>query len=223
MAAAHGETSKRGLFITFEGPEGSGKTGQMRELAAFLRQEGHPVRETREPGGTPIGDQIRTTILDPKNTEMVDRTEALLLQASRAQLVDEVIRPHLEAGEVVLCDRFADSTLAYQGYGHQNDLETLRGIIHYATAGLKPDLTLLLDVDPEIGLKRRSEAGDLNRLDALDLAFHTRVREGYHRLAAAEPDRWVLIDAGGSYRAVQNQIRTVTLDRLHNYRSGEES
>jgi len=218
MSAAHGESGKKGLFITFEGPEGSGKTAQMRDLAAFLRQEGHPVQETREPGGTPIGDQIRTTILDPENTEMVDRTEALLLQASRAQLVDEVIKPHLEVGEVVLCDRFADSTLAYQGYGHQNDLDTLREIIHYATSGLKPDLTLLLDVDPEIGLKRRSEAGDLNRLDALDLAFHTRVREGYHRLADCEPERWVLIDAEGAYQEVQNQIRGVTLARLRGHR-----
>ncbi len=223
MSAAHGEASKRGLFITFEGPEGSGKTAQLRDLAVFLRQEGFPVKETREPGGTPIGDQIRTTILDPKNTEMVDRTEALLLQASRAQLVDEVIKPHLEAGEVVLCDRFADSTLAYQGYGHQNDLETLRGIIHYATSGLNPDLTLLLDVDPEVGLQRRNEAGDLNRLDALNLAFHTRVREGYHRLVDAEPERWVMIDAEGAYQEVQNRLRRVTLARLRDHRLEGES
>lgn len=218
MSAPQGESKQRGFFITFEGPEGSGKTAQLRDLAAFLRQEGYAVKETREPGGTPIGDQIRTTILDPENTEMVDRTEALLLQASRAQLVDEVIKPHLEAGEVVLCDRFADSTLAYQGFGHQNDLETLRGIIHYATSGLKPDLTLLLDVDPEIGLRRRSEAGDLNRLDALNLAFHTRVREGYQRLVDAEPERWVLIDAEDAYRNVQKKIRSVTLARLRDQR-----
>lgn len=202
------------MFITFEGPEGSGKTGQMRELAAYLIEGGYQVCETREPGGTDIGDQIRTTILDPQNTAMVDRTEALLLQASRAQLVEEVIKPHLAAGEIVLCDRFADSTLAYQGYGHQNDLAPLRQIIHYATGGLTPDLTILLDLDPEIGLKRRNQAGNLNRLDALDLDFHRRVREGYLTLAGSEKHRWVVLDAEEEYQVIQEQIRSVVLERL---------
>jgi len=214
MSAARAVSGKRGMFITFEGPEGSGKTGQLRQLAGYLREIGYTVCETREPGGTRIGDQIRTTILDPQNTEMVDRTEALLLQASRAQLVDEVIKPHLDAGEVVLCDRFADSTLAYQGYGHENDLSTLREIIHYAADGLQPDLTLLLDIDPEIGLRRRSKAGDLNRLDALDLDFHLRVRDGYHQLAAAEPERWIVIDAEGPFPEVQERLRAAVLERL---------
>lgn len=202
------------MFITFEGPEGSGKTGQMRELGAHLDREGYRVCETREPGGTEIGDQIRKTILDPENTAMVDRTEALLLQASRAQLVEEVIKPRLAESQVVLCDRFADSTLAYQGYGHQNELGPLREIIHYATGGLTPDVTILLDIDPVIGLKRRNEAGDLNRLDVLDLDFHRRVREGYLMLADGEPDRWEVIDAGGEFDEVQEEIRRVVLQRL---------
>lgn len=222
MSAAGGDPGKAGMFITFEGPEGSGKTAQMRHLASYLREAGHAVRETREPGGTPIGDQIRTTILDPKNTAMVDRTEALLLQASRAQLVEEVIKPHLEEGEVVLCDRYADSTLAYQGYGHENNLATLQDIIHYATGGLKPDLTLLLDVDPRVGLQRRNEAGDLNRLDALDLGFHLRVREGYHQLAEADPERWVVIDAGKPFRQVQERIREITLKCLAEHGVGKK-
>lgn len=202
------------MFITFEGPEGSGKTAQLDPLADFLIGEGYVVRKTREPGGTPIGDQIRNTILDLKNTAMVDRTEALLLQASRAQLVEEVIKPGLERGEVILCDRFADSTLAYQGFGHQNDLTPLREIIHYATGGLTPDLTILLDIDPAVGLKRRNQAGNLNRLDALDLGFHQRVRKGYLELAGSEPERWVVIDADRSFQDVLNHIQEVVLERL---------
>ncbi len=145
---------------------------------------------------------------------MVDRTEALLLQASRAQLVEEVIKPGLERGEVILCDRFADSTLAYQGFGHQNDLTPLREIIHYATGGLTPDLTILLDIDPAVGLKRRNQAGNLNRLDALDLGFHQRVRKGYLELAGSEPERWVVIDADRSFQDVLNHIQEVVLERL---------
>jgi dTMP kinase len=202
------------MFITFEGPEGSGKTAQLDPLADFLTDEGYVVCTTREPGGTPIGDQIRNTILDLKNTAMVDRTEALLLQASRAQLVEEVIKPSLKKGEVILCDRFADSTLAYQGYGHQNQLAPLREIIHYATGGLQPDLTILLDINPAVGLERRNQAGNFNRLDALDLDFHQRVREGYLALADSEPGRWVVIDAEDSFWDVQSQIRSVALERL---------
>lgn len=205
---------KTGMFVTFEGPEGSGKTAQLDPLADFLTDEGYVVRTTREPGGTPIGNQIRNTILDLKNTAMVDRTEALLLQASRAQLVEEVIKPSLDKGEVVLCDRFADSTLAYQGFGHQNNLAPLQGIIDYATGGLTPDLTILLDINPAVGLERRNQAGNLNRLDALDLDFHQRVREGYLQLAEKEPERWVVVDAEGSFWDVQSQIRSLVLERL---------
>lgn len=213
------DQKKSGMFITLEGPEGSGKTAQLQPLAAALIKEGYPVRKTREPGGTPIGDQIRNTILDLENTAMVDRTEALLLQASRAQLVEEVIKPGLKKGQVILCDRFADSTLAYQGFGHQNDLTPLREIIHYATGGLEPDLTILLDLDPALGLMRRNKAGNLNRLDALDLDFHQRVRDGYLQLAGAEPERWVVVDAERSFDTVQEQILAIVLERLRG-RSG---
>jgi len=200
---------KSGKFITFEGPDGSGKTAQLDILAEEFLQQGYPILKTREPGGTSIGNQIRATLLDLKNTSMVDRTEALLYQAARAQLVDEIIKPHLAKGGVVLCDRYADSTLAYQGYGHQNTLESLREIIQYATGGLVPDLTILLDLAPEVGLQRRLDAGGLNRLDAYDLEFHLRVRAGYLELAQADPNRWALVDADRSFELVQAEIREI--------------
>jgi dTMP kinase len=199
----------RGMFITFEGPDGSGKTGQMDILANEFIKQGYPILRTREPGGTFIGDQIRATLLDLKNTSMVDRTEALLYQAARAQLVDEKIKPHLAEGGIVLCDRYADSTLAYQGYGHRNTVESLQGIIHYATGGLIPDLTILLDLAPEVGLERRLADGGLNRLDAYDIEFHHRVRAGYLELMKEKPDRWVIIDANQDFDQVQSEIRDI--------------
>jgi dTMP kinase len=203
------------MFITFEGPEGSGKTCQLADLAKFLRLEGYPVLATREPGGTSIGDQIRAVLLsDLENTEMHPRTEILLFQASRSQLIEQIILPHIYDGCVVLCDRYADSTLAYQGYGHQLDLEQLRALIEFATGGLKPDLTLLLDVDVEVGLRRRATGGEWNRLDAYDLEFHQRVRQGYFQLVQDEPQRWVIIDAGQPPEKVQEAIRQVVLERL---------
>jgi len=204
----------KGKFITFEGPDGSGKTAQLDILADEFIQGGYPIIRTREPGGTFIGDQIRTTLLDLKNTSMVDRTEALLYQAARAQLVDEIITPHLAGGGIVLCDRYADSTLAYQGYGHQNTVESLEGIIQYATGGLIPDLTLLLDLAPEVGLKRRLTDGGLNRLDAYDIEFHHRVRNGYHKLVKAYPDRWVIINADQSFEQVQSEIREILRNKF---------
>jgi dTMP kinase len=205
---------KTGKLITFEGPDGSGKTGQMDILAKELIQGGYPILTTREPGGTFIGDQVRVTLLDLKNTSMVDRTEALLYQAARAQLVDEIIKPHLKEGGIVLCDRYADSTLAYQGYGHQNTVESLREIIHYATGGLTPDLTILLDLEPEVGLQRRLDAGGLNRLDAYDINFHYRVRAGYLELMKADPDRWVIVDADQPFEDVQAELREILRQRL---------
>ena len=199
----------RGMFITFEGPDGSGKTGQMDILVDEFIKQGYPILRTREPGGTSIGDQIRATLLDLKNTSMVDRTEALLYQAARAQLVDEKIKPHLAEGGIVLCDRYADSTLAYQGYGHRNTVESLQGIIHYATGGLIPDLTILLDLAPEVGLERRLADGGLNRLDAYDIEFHHRVRAGYLELMKEKPDRWVIIDANQDFDQVQSEIRDI--------------
>lgn len=203
-----------GMFITFEGSEGSGKTSQIPPLAESLRQLGYAVITTREPGGTPIVEQIRSVILDLKNTEMHPRTEILLFQAARAQHVEQVIRPHLQQGEIVLCDRYADSTLAYQGYGRKTDLVELQKIIDYATGGLVPDLTLLFDMDVVEGLCRRSKVGDVNRLDSLDLAFYERVRQGYLTLAAAEPQRWALIDACQSIPDVQQQVWQAVSTRL---------
>jgi dTMP kinase len=202
------------MFITLEGPEGSGKTCQIPGLADFLRRHGYEVITTREPGGTMIGDQVRNVLMNLENTAMYPRTEILLFQASRAQLVHEVIVPNLEAGKVVICDRYADSTIAYQGYGHQTDLQELHNIVNFATGGLKPDLTILFDLDVETGLKRRSADGDWNRLDAYELAFHRRVRAGYHSMAAAEPQRWVTLDAAQSIETVQAELCRLVLERL---------
>ncbi len=202
------------MFITFEGAEGSGKTSQMANLAKFLQGQGYPVLATREPGGTPIGDKIRAVLLDREHTAMQPRTEILLFQASRAQLVDEIIRPFLEQGGIVLCDRYADSTLAYQGFGYQNDLAHLRSIVDFATGGLKPDLTIMLDVDIEVGLQRRAKGGALNRLDTYELAFYQRVRQGYLQLVQEDPGRWVVVDANLPYNRVQAEIRQIVLARL---------
>jgi dTMP kinase len=203
------------MFITLEGPDGSGKTTQVPLLAEAIRGAGYELVVTREPGGTEIGDQVRQVIMSLKNKQMKPTTEILLFQASRAQLVREVIVPSLEAGKVVLCDRYADSTLAYQGYGHQTDLEKLKQIVDFATGGLKPDLTVYLDIDAEEGLKRRSGPEDeWNRLDDYELAFHQRVREGYHEMIAAEPERWVVIDGGRTVEEVQKDLRRVVLERL---------
>jgi dTMP kinase len=208
------------LFITLEGPEGSGKTRQLAELVDFLRQQGYPVLGTREPGGTSIGDQVRAVLSDLNNTAMRPRTEILLFQASRAQLVEEVILPYLQSGGVVVCDRYADTTLAYQGYGHGVNLEQLRDIIHFATGGLQPDLTLLLDLDVREGLHRKTRGGEWNRLDAYDLAFHERVRQGYLKLAGIEPQRWVIINAKQPPETVQEAIRQVVVNRLQEVLEG---
>ena len=203
------------MFITLEGPEGSGKTFQVPKLADYLRQQGFDVLTTREPGGSSISEQIRTVLHNLENKEMNPRTEILLFQASRAQLVEQVIRPHLEKGGVVLSDRYADSTLAYQGYGHQIDIEPLRVLVTFATGGLKPDLTLLLDVDVEVGLRRKELKGEWNRLDDYNLEFHQRVRRGYLNLVQLEPERWVIIDASQEPGRVQDDIRRVVGERLH--------
>jgi dTMP kinase len=202
------------MFITFEGSEGCGKTSQMKLLVDFLTGQGYPILHTREPGGTPIGDQVRNVIVNLSNTGMLPRTEILLFQASRAQLVGEVIRPYLQTGGIVLCDRYGDSTLAYQGYGYQNDLAQLRQLVEFATGGLKPDLTLLLDVDVEEGLRRRAKSGGWNRLDAYDPEFYRRVRAGYFEMARLEPERWIVIDANRSFDWVQQKLREVVGNRL---------
>jgi dTMP kinase len=202
------------MFITLEGPDGSGKTTQAAILIEFLQRAGYPALITREPGGTAIGDQIRAILSDLENTAMNPRTETLLFLAARAQIVEQVIKPHLNQGDIVICDRYADSTMAYQGYGHQNDLKQIEYLLAFATGGLKPDLTLLLDVDIEVGLRRRLTGGDWNRLDAYDLDFHRRVRHGYHMLTKAEPQRWVTIEASQPAEVVQQAIQKVVLERM---------
>jgi dTMP kinase len=202
------------MFITFEGPDGSGKTTQINPLSDYLIGKGYSVLITREPGGTAIGDQIRQVLSDLKNTGMHPRSETLLFLAARAQLVEQVIKPHLEKGFIVLCDRYADSTMAYQGYGHQNDLNQIKNLINFATGGLKSDLTLLFDMDVEEGLQRKAHGSEWNRLDAYSLEFHQRVRKGYHILAESEPERWVKIEAGQSPEVIQVAIRDVVQDRL---------
>jgi len=202
------------MFITLEGPEGSGKTSHMPHLVEYLREQGFNVFPTREPGGTGISEQIRAIIHDMKNAEMHPRTETLLYQAARAQIVEQVIRPRLQAGEVVISDRYADSTIAYQGYGHQQDLDQVRALVRYATGGLTPDLTVLLDLDVEVGLARKKDDNDWNRLDAYTVEFHRRVRAGYQELVEQQPSRWVRLDAGKEWQTVQQELRRVIEERL---------
>lgn len=195
------------MFITLEGPEGSGKTSHIPYLVEYLREKGYIVFPTREPGGTSIGEQIREVIHDLKNVEMHPRTETLLYQAARAQIVEQVIKPRLADGEIVISDRYYDSTIAYQGYGHQQDLEQVRALVKYATGGLVPDLSILLDVDIEEGLRRKKKDNEWNRLDAYTVEFHQRVRRGYHEMVKAEPNRWAVVDAGKDWQSVQEQLR----------------
>ncbi|MBE9508645.1 MAG: dTMP kinase [Chloroflexi bacterium] len=209
------------MFITLEGPDGSGKSTQARLLAEWLRGQGYEVVLTREPGGTDIGDQIRVVLHDPRNTAMGAQTEILLYSASRAQHVAQFIRPALAAGKIVISDRYADSTLAYQGYGRGLDLGTLRAITGFATGGLTPDLTLYLDITAQEGLQRRQSGGDeWNRLDAEALEFHQRVRAGYLELVEQEPERWVVIDAARSVEEVQTEIRAQVQARLNQAKRG---
>ena len=203
------------MFITLEGPEGSGKTSQIPPLIEYLREKGYVVFPTREPGGTSIGEQIREVIHDLKNEEMHPRTETLLYQAARAQIVEQIFKPRLKAGEIVISDRYYDSTIAYQGYGHQQDLEQIRALVKYATGGLTPDLTVLLDVDIEEGLRRKKKDNEWNRLDAYTVEFHQRVRAGYLEMVRQEPGRWVVVDAGSEWNKVQEELRKVIERKLN--------
>ena len=203
------------MFITLEGPEGSGKTSQIPALAEFLRNARYEVVVTREPGGTPVGDQIREVLMNLKNVSIVPRTETLLFLAARAQHVDGLIRPALEKGKIVLCDRFSDSTMAYQGYGHKTDLDILHSLLEFSTGGLKPDLTLLLDIPVNAGMGRKKDnRTEWNRLDAYAEAFHERVRQGYLALAEAEPARWIVIDAARAREEVQDAMCSAVMKRL---------
>lgn len=194
------------MFITFEGVEGCGKTTQARLLAARFEERGTRTLVTREPGGAAISEQIRAILLDNRNDGMAPMAEALLYVASRAQFVAEVVRPALAAGTVVICDRYADSTLAYQGYGRGLDVGTLEQLNAIATNGLVPDITFLLDLPVSEGLHRRHKEGNANRLDNAGAAFHERVQNGYHALAAADPRRWRVIDAGAAPSVVAAEV-----------------
>jgi len=203
------------MFITLEGPEGSGKTSHIPPLVEYLREKGHIVFPTREPGGTSIGEQIREVIHDLKNVEMHPRTETLLYQAARAQIVEQVIKPRLAAGEIVISDRYYDSTIAYQGHGHQQDLEQVRALVKYATGGLDPDLTVLLDVDVEEGLQRKKKNNEeWNRMDDHEVQFYQRVRAGYLAMVRQEPNRWVVVDSGQKWESVQEELRKVIEEKL---------
>ncbi|MBK9924702.1 MAG: dTMP kinase [Anaerolineales bacterium] len=203
------------MFITLEGPEGSGKTSHIPYLVEYLREKGYVVFPTREPGGTSISEQVRDILHDLKNAEMHPRTETLLYQAARAQIVEQVIKPRLADGEIVISDRYYDSTIAYQGYGHQQDREQVRALVKYATGGLVPDLTILLDLDVEVGLQRKKKNGlEWNRMDAHEVAFYERVRAGYMEMVKQEPDRWVVVDSGQKWDDVQAELRKVIVAKL---------
>jgi len=202
---------RNGRFVTLEGPEGSGKTVIAKRLAAALEARGTSVLLTREPGGTRLGERLREVLLADAESQISPRADALLFNAARAQLVGEVIGPALDAGQVVICARFADSTLAYQGYGAGVSLADLRALAEIATGGLQPDLTVLLDVAPEVGLRRKAEA-DRTRFEAtFDLDFHRRVRAGFLELAAAEPDRFVVVDSSRQIDVVFADVLKVVL------------
>jgi thymidylate kinase len=201
------------MFITFEGIEGSGKTTQLRRLAASWRAQGRTVVTTKEPGGTPVADRIRAILLD--SAHAIDPVaEMFLFAAPRRQHVMELIRPAIERGDDILCDRFADATLAYQGFGRLLPLDQLRTLNGWATGGLRPDLTLLFDLAEEAGVARArarnaGAATDEGRFEAEDLRFHRRVREGYLSLAAAEPDRFVVVDANGGEQDVYERMTAI--------------
>ena len=223
-----GNPARRGWFITFEGPEGAGKTTQVARAAALLESLGLDVLVTREPGGTWLGERLREVLLARSGTERSRTgsprdatTDALLFNAARRQLVTEVIRPALAAGRTVLCARFADSTTAYQGYGAGVALDRLTALEVAATDGLRPDLTILLDVPPDVGLQRKVP-GEVTRFEAdFDLAFHQRVRDGFLAIAANEPGRFAVVDAAATEDAVTAEIERVLRDRV--VREGDTS
>jgi dTMP kinase len=203
--------SGHGLFITFEGGEGSGKSTQLRLLARRLESAGLPVRVLREPGGTEVGEAVRSLLLDPEHGGLDARAELLLYEAARAQLVAEVIEPALEAGEIVLCDRFFDSTTAYQGYARGLPLDEVAALNASATGGVSPARTLVLDIDPTLGVQRAT-CGGADRLECEDLAFHRAVREGFLAIAENDPDRVRVVDATGTIDEVASRVASALGD-----------
>jgi dTMP kinase len=204
---------RRGFFLTLEGPEGSGKSTQAQRLAARLVAAGYPCTVTREPGGTRLGEEIRQILLHGMSP--IPAADALLFNAARAQLAAEVIEPALARGEIVICDRFSDSTLAYQGYGAGQALDALRELARFAVGGLVPDMTVLIDLPVEEGLGRKFGGPDITRFESNeDVAFHGRVRAGFLALAAAEPDRFLVVDGRQSLDSIEAEIGEALLSRI---------
>ena len=205
------------LFITFEGGEGSGKSTALKRLADRFTKEGQPVIVTREPGGTPIAESIRNVILDKGNTKMDARTEALLYAASRRQHLVEKVWPALKEGKLVLCDRYLDSSLAYQGGARGLGIDNVLNINLFATEGTYPDLTLLFDIEPRLGLQRieANKGREVNRLDLEAISFHEGVRKTFHELAKRYPERYVVIDASKSIEEVEEAAYQAIRERLN--------
>jgi len=197
----------KGYFITFEGPDGAGKTTQIRLLNDYLRDKGWDTVLTREPGGTPLGEKIRSIILDVENKDMNPITEMLLYAAARAQHVSQIIRPALEQGKIVLCDRFVDSSIAYQGFGRGLGLAMVEGVNHYALQGIVPDMTLFFDIDPKKGLERSMiRHRGMDRLEEEKLDFHKKVYEGFIYLSKKYPERFHVIDANEEIEKIQKSV-----------------
>lgn len=205
-----------GMFITVEGPDGSGKTTQLNLLVEALNSKGYEVVVTREPGGTTVGNSIREVLLSPEHHEMTPRVEMMLYAASRAQNVDQIIRPALARGAVVLCDRFVDASIAYQGYGLQYDMDQIESLNEWATSGITPDVTFLFDLTPQRAQERMKDRGQLDRIESRDQAFHQRVYEGFHALLNKYPKRMILIDADQSVECIHDEVLDATLERLKN-------
>nr|WP_251126002.1 dTMP kinase [Exiguobacterium sp. s22] len=202
------------MFITVEGPDGSGKSTQLQLLIERLKEKGYDIVVTREPGGTTVGNQIREVLLSPDHHEMTPRVEMMLYAASRAQNVEQVIRPALERGAIVLCDRFIDASIAYQGYGLQYDLDQIRSLNEWATNGLTPDLTFLFDLSPERASQRMKDRGQLDRIESRDQAFHERVYAGFQALLKQYPERIVRIDADQPIETIHDEVLDYTVERL---------
>lgn len=214
MGTDRSRTSGQGLFVSFEGVEGGGKSTQLERLRAALVARGYDVVVTREPGGTPIGEAIRRILLDPSHSAMASTAELLLYEAARAQLVAEVIRPALERGAIVLCDRFADSTTAYQGGGRGLLPEALEQLHHLATNGLWPDLTFVLDVPASVGLARAVKRQAADRIEQESLAFHERVRAAFLAVAERDAARVRMVDGERDIDSIANEIETTVIERI---------
>jgi len=208
------EKPMKGLFISFEGIEGTGKTIQSKLLCEYLTKKGFKVLLTEEPGGTRIGRTIRDILLSVDNIEMAPLTELFLYNASRIQHIKEVILPAIKKGMVVITDRFSDSTVAYQGYGRGIELNLINAIEHIVTEGLRPDKTILLDLDVAIGLQRNKGINKEDRIELENVSFHERVRDGYHALAAKEPERIHVMDASKSIEHIHGSIKNLVQDFL---------